>query len=118
MARGIHEALVYQPVNVGRDLGAKLLGRLVDIQGDVDVPLPLDARSVTLNSFAEPHRRRLRRRAARWPQVANERPHLELAVLELLLNLLESLLTSRRVALQQPSRRQQVQRCAGLRLQK
>ena len=117
MARGIHEAFVYQPINVARDLGAKFLGRLVDIQSDPDVPLPLDEAGVIPHSFAEPHTRRLRRRPARRPQVANERPHLELAVLELLLNFVEPLLTGGRVALEQPTRRQQVQRCAGLRLQ-
>ena len=112
MTRRIHEAFVYQPVNVARDLGAKLLRRLVDVQRDSDVPLPLDEGSVILHSFAEPHTRRLRRRPARRPQVANERPHLELAVLEQLLNFLEPLLTGGGVALEQPSRRQQVQRCA------
>ena len=38
-------------------------------------------------------------------------------MLELLLNFVEPLLTRGRVALEQPSCRQQVQRCAGLRLQ-
>ena len=38
-------------------------------------------------------------------------------MLELLLNFVEPLLTGGRVALEQPTRCQQVQRCAGLRLQ-
>ena len=56
MARGIHEAFVYQPINVARDLGAKLLGRLVDIQRDPDVPLPLDEAGVDFTRSRSPTR--------------------------------------------------------------
>ena len=89
----------------------------ISAQPDRHFPLPLDPAAQLLEPFVERGDRRIARLLAERPQPPDERAHLELAVLELILDLLESLRARLGIPVEEPSRRDQLQRAARSGLQ-
>ena len=76
---------------------------------DADLPLLLDTAAQFLEACVEPRHRKIRRLLRERAEAPDERTHLELAVLELILHICEALTRAIRIAVEQSPRRDELQ---------